>query len=251
DNLSGDANTRLLQMLTPGSLGLPMFTDDDQAQRAWRQATQIGDRLRAHDATMDRVILGMRATEIAGDVAGFAVGVGVVAKAFKTGGKWAVVKTVVAIGSGIAVEQGVEKGLRAAGAGEQTIRGARLAAAVVTFILIRRRSRVTNPDTVAPSSGSLRSRMGEPPAGMTKPEAHHDLPRMFASEFSAKGLDIEDPAFGRWVEGGPVGGHQRWSSQFNNEWRDFFSQFPANGPGPTREQILSYMNKLRLDPRFQ
>lgn len=86
---------------------------------------------------------------------------------------------------------------------------------------------------------------------MTKPESHHDLPQEFRDEFSARGLDIEDPAYGRWVEGGPGGGHQRWSREFNKEWREFFRRFPESGPGPTREQVLDRMRELRTDPRFQ
>jgi len=49
-------------------------------------------------------------------------------------------------------EQGVEKGLRAAGASEQTIRGFRLAAVVVSFIILRRRIRSATQDAKAPSN---------------------------------------------------------------------------------------------------
>lgn len=89
--------------------------------------------------------------------------------------------------------------------------------------------------------------MGEPPAGMLKPQAHHDLPQKFASKFEAKGIDINDPAYGRWVEGGPVGNHQKWSKAFNDAWDDFFTR----NPDATRGQILQEMRKLRADPRFQ
>jgi hypothetical protein len=43
---------------------------------------------------------------------------------------------------------------------------------------------------------------------MVKPEAHHDLPEVFRERFEALGLDIDDPKYGRWVEGNPVGRHQ-------------------------------------------
>lgn len=49
DNLSGNDNTRLLQILTPLSLGLPQFVDEGQAERARRQLTQISHRLGVHD----------------------------------------------------------------------------------------------------------------------------------------------------------------------------------------------------------
>jgi RHS repeat-associated protein len=97
--------------------------------------------------------------------------------------------------------------------------------------------------------GKLRDRMGEPPKGMKKPEAHHDLPQAdrFKSHWEREGLDINDPAHGRWVEGGPVGDHQKWSNEFNKEWDTFFKEHPE----ATREQILGKMNDLRSDPRFQ
>jgi len=104
------------------------------------------------------------------------------------------------------------------------------------------------PSPRAPRGG-LRARMGDPPSGMIRPQAHHDLPQAdrFRPHWSRAGLDIDDPAFGRWVEGGPVGDHQKWSKAFNDEWDAFFDQFP----GATRDQIIDHMNRLRIDPRFQ
>ena len=98
-------------------------------------------------------------------------------------------------------------------------------------------------------TGGLRARMGNPPSGMIKPQAHHDLPQAerFRPHWDRVGLDIDDPAFGRWVEGGPVGDHQKWSAEFNREWDKFFN---ANSMA-TREEILNQMNRLRIDPRFQ
>jgi len=80
-------------------------------------------------------------------------------------------------------------------------------------------------------------------------QAVHDLPQApeFKKHWDRVGLDIDDPAFGRWVEGGPVGNHQKWSATFNREWVKFFDDLPM----ATREQILDHMNKLRIDPRFQ
>lgn len=96
---------------------------------------------------------------------------------------------------------------------------------------------------------TLRDRMGKPPKGMVNPQAHHDLPQAprFQKHWNRAGLDNNDPAFGRWVEGSPHGDHQRWSAQFNKEWDDFFRQ----NPNATKKQILDQMNKLRTDQRFQ
>jgi hypothetical protein len=141
DDLSGEANGRLLQMLTPASFGLPLFTDEQQAQEAMRQERQISQRLGQRNVTMSRVVEGLEWTNAAITVAGVVAGGGVLVTAFKTGGKWAVVKALAVAAAAAAAEQGVEAGLRAAGASEETIRGARLAAAVIAFILLRRHNR--------------------------------------------------------------------------------------------------------------
>ena len=47
---------------------------------------------------------------------------------------------------------------------------------------------------------SLRKRMeAEGPPPFRGAEAHHDLPQALRDRFEAKGLDIDDPAYGRWV----------------------------------------------------
>ena len=94
DDLSGDANERLIAMRTPLSLGLPHFTDEAQQRRAAHQELEISRRLGARNVTMDLVIVGMQTVEVAGDVAGLLLGGGVLVVAYKKGGKWAVVKTV-------------------------------------------------------------------------------------------------------------------------------------------------------------
>ena len=81
-----------------------------------------------------------------GTVAGIAAGGGILYTAAKKGGKWAVVKALAVAAAAAAAEQGVEKGLRTAGASDEAIHGARLAATVIAFILLRRknlRGRVT------------------------------------------------------------------------------------------------------------
>jgi hypothetical protein len=102
-------------------------------------------------------------------------------------------------------------------------------------------------EAAASERGPLRGRMGNPPAGMQNPQAHHDLPQAFRDQFERAGLDIDNPAYGRWVEGSPPGRHQNWSYEFNQEWRAFFRR----KPNPSRQEILDQMNRLRADPRFQ
>src|SRR5262245_10761719 len=87
EKLSGDANTRLLEMLSPATLGLPAYFDRDQAERARRQGLEIGQRLAGYDRSMDRLVATFEAIETASTVAGIVLGAGVVATAVKSGGK--------------------------------------------------------------------------------------------------------------------------------------------------------------------
>ncbi len=97
--------------------------------------------------------------------------------------------------------------------------------------------------------GGLRAALGEPPASMANPQAQHDLPWTFRKWFAGegRGLNVNDPAFGRWVSGTPPGSHQRWSAQFEAQWR----QFIVDNPGATRQHVLDFMSGLRSDVRFQ
>src|SRR4029079_14213621 len=141
DDLSGEAIARLYQMFTPAAFGFPLFTDEQQAKEAMRQERQVSERLGQRNVTMNRVVFGMQAVEWVGYGAGLWAGGSVLYTASKTGGRWGVVKALAVIAAGAAAEQGVEAGLRAAGANEETIRGARLAAAIIAFILLRRHNR--------------------------------------------------------------------------------------------------------------
>ena len=94
---------------------------------------------------------------------------------------------------------------------------------------------------------TLRQRMirdhGPPPAWMTKPEAHHDLPQKFRRNFERAGVDIDDPKYGRWVERHP---HRKWTRELNDEWEKFFNL----NRRPTQEQILDKLNKLKVQENF-
>ena len=99
------------------------------------------------------------------------------------------------------------------------------------------------------AKGTLRDRLGDPPPGMQNAQAHHDLPqaRRFREHWERAGLDINDPAYGRWVSGSPPGNHQKWSHAFNKEWDRFFEY----NKKATREEILEHMNKLRKSGDFE
>lgn len=144
DDLSRESSSRLNEMHTPASLGLPRFTDEDQAARALRQASQVAQRSRERDAAMDRLVVGLQWTETAANWTTIALGVGLLGMAVKQGGKWVFIKALAVGTAAYLAEQAAEKGLRAAGASEQTIRGIKLAALVVTLVILRRRSSSTD-----------------------------------------------------------------------------------------------------------
>ncbi len=131
-DLFADDVARLNEMLTPASLGLPMFADEEQAARASQQIGEIGQRLRGRLAVWDSTITTMQVTETVGDVAGVLAGAGAVSQCGQglggTGGRLSRRSRPCAAAYG--ADYLAEKGLRAAGAGDQSIRGARLAAAV-------------------------------------------------------------------------------------------------------------------------
>jgi TolA-binding protein len=171
NNLSGDLIYRLNEMHTPLRFGLPWFIDDDQAARARKQQAQICQRLGQRDAAMDRLIIGMRVVEGVGILAGFVLGGGLLGRTLVQGGKWVFVKELAVVGAAALAEQGVEKGLRAAGASEQTIRGFRLAAVVVSFIILRRRSRSAGAETQAPAPKKPDATPSVQPKGKLLPPA--------------------------------------------------------------------------------
>jgi hypothetical protein len=108
----------------------------------------------------------------------------------------------------------------------------------------------TPPATTPPTDrGGLRTAMGQAPPDLPNPQAHHDLPWVFREWFAGagRGLNVNDPAFGRWVSGTPPGNHQRWTAAFEAEWRTFIQR----NPNATRQEVLDLMHELRGDPRFQ
>lgn len=126
-------------------------------------------------------------------------------------------------------------------------------AGLAVWQLYRLRPQAKNPklpgQPEGARTGAQGDRLGPKPPHLKKPQAHHDLPQAerFQKHWNRLGIDIDDPAYGRWVEGGPNGNHQKWSYEFNKEWDKFFEKYPE----ATLEQVLDFMRILRIDPRFQ
>jgi hypothetical protein len=66
-------------------------------------------------------------------------------------------------------------------------------------------------------------------------QAHHILPQEFAPQFQRLGLNIHDPRFGAWWQGGA---HQQAASAYNQAWRQFLST------NPTAEQALQFAREI-------
>jgi RHS repeat-associated protein len=94
--------------------------------------------------------------------------------------------------------------------------------------------------------GGLRKAMEKagikPPPGMKSPQAHHDLPWRFKDWFAAerRGLNVNDPQFGRWVEGTPPGQHQVWTRAYEDAWTEWI----LKNQNATRQQVLDFLNQL-------
>jgi len=80
---------------------------------------------------------------------------------------------------------------------------------------------------------NLKKAIGEPPAHLKQPHAHHDLPVEFQKEFAGLGININEAQFGRWVEGAP---HNKWSGQFSDEWKTFLHPLDDK-PNPSRQDV--------------
>lgn len=88
----------------------------------------------------------------------------------------------------------------------------------------------------------------DPPSSLQRPQWHHDAPGKFAKDFERSGLkDWNAHRYVRWVEGGPAGGHQRWSYDFNRMWADFF----RSNPNPGQDAIIRQLEHMRRLPGFQ
>ncbi len=96
--------------------------------------------------------------------------------------------------------------------------------------------------------GDLRAAMDAPLAGMINPQAHHNLPWELRGWFAGprRGLNVNDPRFGRWVEGTPPGLHQNWSREYSDAWRAF-SEY---NPTADRWQVEAFLKRLLSSRRF-
>ena len=94
----------------------------------------------------------------------------------------------------------------------------------------------------------LRQAMGAPPPEFANPQVHHNLPWRFRAWFAGqgRGLNVNDPIYGRWVEGTPPGPHQIWSGMYELEWETFIT----NNPNATRPQVLAFLDRLLASGRF-
>ena len=187
-----------------------------------------------------------RAVETVWDAVNIGIGVASLAENVRQGSYgWAALDVVgLAVDVGAAIVPGLPGG---AGTLIKTIRGARGVDNAGDASNTIEAGRAARSGTG--TKGKLRDRLGDPPPWMKNAQAHHDLPQAkeFQPHWKRAGLDINDPAYGRWVQGSPQGSHQNWSHAFNKEWRAFFKKYPE----ASREQILKKMDELRNKGEYQ
>lgn len=107
---------------------------------------------------------------------------------------------------------------------------------------------ITPPSQHSGLKSAMNAAGNNAPVNMLRPQAHHNLPWKFRDWFAGegRGLNVNDPQFGRWVEGSPVGRHQNWTPEYNRRWSDFIR---AN-PNATRQEVLDYLDELLASGEF-
>ncbi len=105
-------------------------------------------------------------------------------------------------------------------------------------------SRVEKYPAIDPprNRSGLRLSMGTPPSDLVLPQAHHKFPWVYREWFAGegRGLNVNDPQYGSWVEGTPPGVHQNWSYQYEQAW----GRFIIHNPNSTRIQVFQYLEQL-------
>lgn len=83
---------------------------------------------------------------------------------------------------------------------------------------------------------------------MQNPQGHHNLPWKFREWFAGegRGLNVNNPQFGRWVEGTPPGTHQNWTRAYEDEWTTFIE----NNRTASRQEVLDHLDELLNSGRF-
>jgi len=73
-------------------------------------------------------------------------------------------------------------------------------------------------------------------------QAHHELPWTFRGWFAEKGLNVNDPAYGKWVGAS----HQAWTNTYERSWKGF-KRF---NPSATKAEVLAFLDKLRANIKY-
>jgi hypothetical protein len=223
--------------------------------RKWKQ---IAKRLDQRITTFDRIILGMQVAEWAGTAASLALGAGVVWRAVEQGGKWAVVKTVAKVAaSGAAaygVGEAVARGLRAAGASDETIHGVRLAAELVTWLLLLRRIGTAGIKPARPSAALSPAPKADPSSTISK-----------GSIAGVRPLSVSGNPANRLVETGvplkgKVGWQKRWTRMtledelrqaeaISNRYNEVIREAEHLSDDARKQYIFEQMRRFRMEYR--
>jgi RHS repeat-associated protein len=74
--------------------------------------------------------------------------------------------------------------------------------------------------------------------------AHHLMPQVFRKQFGDLDINIDDPKYLRWWKGTEAGGtHQKYSSQYNQEWDQYIKESIDDGTF-TKENALNKAQEL-------
>ena len=72
-------------------------------------------------------------------------------------------------------------------------------------------------------------------------QAHHIFPHAFKEQFKKAGIDVNNPAFGAWLDAKKHNKHAYW---YNKEWQDYLSTHPEATKDEYFEQAKILMREI-------
>ena len=139
EGLSYDELAALWAIPRSSSIGLPIWVNLDYEKLEKAQWARVNAVTKKWDRWLGAAEITFKAGDWAGTAASVALGAGVIVQAVKTGGKWTVVKVVASAAAATAIDAGAQHIARGLGASERAIAGAQAAAALISYIILRRR----------------------------------------------------------------------------------------------------------------
>lgn len=162
---------RLRALPTPAGLGLPLHATNELAEQELAEWRKLQAASSAHERLLGRAELALHVADWTATAATVILSAGAII-AVKEGGKRVLVKLAVTTAAGMAIEAGLEHAARRAGVSEEAIAGVKLAAAIVSYIICKRRSggAFNEFEQISKKRPNLRNARTDPHVRLEEPE---------------------------------------------------------------------------------